>query len=96
MRRVWGMYALRWLARPFIRVSILAIATVAIVGSVSVSSVLANATQKTDVFEFVKFALSAFINTRSVVQLAILILGVIILWSVVDLTKSLQRQPSLA
>ncbi len=96
MRRVWGIYAIRWLARPFIRVSVLAIAAVAIVGSVSVASVAQNAASKGGVLDLLDFALVAFRDTDALVQLAVLVVGVILVASATDLARAFQKQPSLA
>jgi len=96
MRRVRVIYFLRWLSRPFIRVSVLAVAAVAIVGSVSLSSVAANAASKGDILDFLDFAVAAFRDTEMMVQSAVLVVGLIILASIVDLVRSLQREPSLA
>ena len=96
MRRVWGVYALRYLMRPFIRVSILAIATVAIVGSVSVASVAQNMANKGgNIQELLHFAVSAFLRTDFLVQGAFLIVLLVVIASVIDLVRPLQRHPSL-
>lgn len=91
MRRVRVIYFLRWLSRPFIRVSVLAIAAVAIVGSVSVASVAQNAANKGSALDFFAFAFAAFRNTELFVQLALLVVGLIVVVSIVDLVKSFQR-----
>ena len=93
MRRVWGIYLLRQLMRPAVRLSVFAVAVFAFAGYVSVSSVLQNAYSKGGLIDLFDFALSAFLNTEVLVQLSILVIGLILVSSIIDLARSIQKQP---
>ncbi len=93
MRRVYAIYLLRQLSRPFIRVSALAIGALALMASVSVPDVLVNVSGVSDTVGFAKFILAAFAGTEMLVQSAVLLVSVVGLWSFADLVRNFTHTP---
>mgnify|MGYP001565821644 CR=1 FL=1 len=87
MRRVWAIYLFRKVASPAVRAGILAASIIILIGQVSVPNVVQNAYNVSDVMGLMTFMLSAFLDTSALVQLALLAFGVVVLLSVIDITK---------
>jgi hypothetical protein len=85
MRRVYGVYLMRQLGRPITRVTAFFAICLAITSSVSMPNVIANALHSSD---FASFVFTALANTKSAVQLGILLAGLLVVWTFVDIFRT--------
>lgn len=92
MRRVYGVYAVRQLSRPAVRIGALLLLTLTLRELVWVTSVLQNISQKTDIVEFISYGFSAFLGTEFIVQLVVLAGAFIFAYSIKDLFGFRQAQ----
>lgn len=92
MRRVYGVYTLRQLSRPAVRIAALVFLALTLRELVWVSSVFENISKKTDIIEFFSYGFSAFIGTEFIVQLVVLAGAFIFAYSVKDLFGFRQSQ----
>ncbi len=91
MRRVYGVYVTRLIARPAMRIAALGALYFAVASTVSVPHVIANVTHVSGVSGLLTFTLSALLNTQSFVQLAVLVASLIIVWTLADIAKNVSR-----
>lgn len=91
MRRVWGIYMLRQLTSPAVRVGVFMGALIVFISSVSVSSVIANALHISSIPGLVNFFIVAAANTTFAVQLAVSVAFLFALWTATDLIRSSQK-----
>ena len=90
MRRVYTLYLVRQVARPSVRLTVLACAFFGIAVSVSLSSVFQNLINAGDTLGFFRLVLDAFIKTDFLVQLSLALVLVILGWFVVDSVRNLR------
>ena len=81
MRRVWGIYLMRQLGSPVMRLTAFFAICLAITSSVSMPNVIHNALASSNVLHY---ALIAVANTRSAVQLGVLLAGLLVVWTLFD------------
>lgn len=81
MRRVYGVYFMRKLTAPGTRVVAFLAICLAVASSVSMPNVIANAFHSSDILNFI---LTALVNTKSAVQLGVLLAGLLVVWTLVD------------
>ena len=85
MRRVYVLYALRQATRLEVRVAALAVLLGAVLFSVSLSDILANALSTMTSFDrFFSYAADALLSTEVAVQLAVAAVAILMLWLVRD------------
>lgn len=94
MRRVYGVYALRQLSRPAVRIGALLALALVLRELTWVSKIIENISQKTDLVEFMSYGFSAFLGTEFIVQLVVLAGAFIFAHSVKDFFGF--RQPKFA
>jgi len=88
MARVYLMYFFRQIGQPAIRTGIFAVAALTALSFVSVPHVIANVAHVNTVTGVIAFFVSAFLKTEFFVQFALVVTGLIGVWSVADiLTK---------
>ena len=88
MRRVWGIYLMRQLANPALRLVVLAASVVAVVSSVSVKNVFENALRTSGVSGLANFSLTALLNTSLAVQVSLALMTLVVLWFAVDTVRN--------
>src|SRR3989344_4716283 len=91
MRRVYGLYILRQVARPAVRLTILACAFFGIAVSVSLSSVFQNLVNTGDTLAFLRLAIDAFVKTDFMVQLSATLVAGILGWLIADSLRGLMH-----
>jgi len=91
MRRVWGIYMLRQLGSPSVRIGVFAGALIVFASSVSVPNVIANALHISSLPGLFNFVVVAAANTSAIVQLAASVAFFFLLWTAVDLIRSPQK-----
>jgi hypothetical protein len=96
MRRVYYLFTLRQVGQPMVRATMFVSACLAVLPLVSVPHVIANIMKVTNLAGVTPFLLSAFMKTEFFVQLAFLLAGFILVWSVLDLVKGVGRAPAHA
>lgn len=84
MRRVYSVYFMRQLTRPATRIVAFFAICFAIASSVSMPNVIANAFHSSDI---TRFTLAALVDTKSAVQLGVLLAGFLIVWTVADMFR---------
>lgn len=92
MRRVYGVYVLRQLSHPAVRIGALLALTLALRELIWVSSVVENISKKSDIVEFLNYGFSAFIGTEFIVQLVVLAGVFIFAYSIKDMFGFRQAQ----
>lgn len=96
MRRVWGMYLLRQLTSPAMRLGVFAVALFALVSSVSFTHVFKNVLNVSSFPGFVNFWLVAVAHTTAIVQIFGTIALALMLWTVRDIfVRTSQNQFSM-
>ena len=90
MRRVYFMYCTRAVCKPIPRFMILGVLALALVGSVSIVNVVANALHANGVVGLLTFALSAFTDTSLVVQALTIGIAGLISWFVIDTARNIE------
>ncbi len=91
MRRVWGIYVMRQLTSPAVRVGVVVGALLVFISSVSVGNVIANALHISSIPALVNFFVVAAANTTLAVQLAVSIAFLFALWTAVDFVRRSQK-----
>jgi hypothetical protein len=91
MRRVWAIYAMRKLMAPEVRFVAFAAIMAAIVSSVSLPNIIANALRTSDI---VTFSLAALSNTTLYIQLGVLTAGLIIIGTLYEAIRPREMQIS--
>ena len=81
MRRVYVIYAVRWVMQTKVRVVAFLGILLAIASSVSMPNIIANALNSSDL---VGFSIAAVSHTHLYVQFGILAAGALMLWSIID------------
>lgn len=94
MRRVYGVYFMRQLSHPMVRITALFLLAFSLRELVWVSNVIENMSHKNGVIEFIQYGVSAFVSTEFAVQLVMLLGAFIIAYSIKDLFGL--RQPQFA
>jgi hypothetical protein len=84
MARVYWVYAIRQIAKP------------TVTSIVSVKHVIANVMGMPSVSRVADFFLSAFVQTEFVVQTAVVLAALVLIWSVIDLIRTRVRIPAHA
>ena len=88
MRRVYALYLVRQIARPAVRLTVLACAFFGIAVSVSLSSVFQNLINAGDALGFFRLILDAFIKTDFLVHRSAARVAVSVGWFVVDRVRN--------
>jgi hypothetical protein len=88
MRRVWGVYVMRQLTSPALRLGALVVTVVGIVSSVSITHVVSNALATSGLSGFARFSLYAVTNTTVFVQVLIALAFGIGMWFIIDAVRS--------
>jgi hypothetical protein len=96
MRRVWGVYVVRKLTQPAIRLGVFISACIILAGSVSVPDVFANAFHVTTLEGLVSFTLAAFTSTSTLVQVAVIAGTIVALSSITDFAKRVVHRETYA
>ena len=94
MRRVYGVYIMRQLSSPAIRIFALGVVALALKSLISLTSVFQNMSHTSGVSGFLYYAYSAFIGTHLPVQLAVLAGIFIVLITLKDLATALRFNKS--
>ncbi len=94
MRRVYGVYFMRRLSHPAVRLGVFLALLLSLRELVWVSRVFENMSHKNGVVEFVQYGISAFAGTEFIVQLVVLMGAFIFAYSIRDLFGL--RQPQFA
>lgn len=81
MRRVYLIYAFRWVAQAKVRLIVLLGILLAIASSVSMPNIISNALHSSDL---VGYSIVAVSHTTFYIQLGVLFAGLILIWSVFD------------
>ncbi len=87
MRRVYLTYCTRQVCKPVPRLVVLAVLLLALIGSVSVVNVIANALNTSGIAGLINFIFSAFLNTDGSVQLVAVLSASMIAWFAYDTAK---------
>lgn len=91
MRRVYFVYLLQRTFSPKVmKLGAFLLSIVGLASAVSVGNVIANA-PLSNLGELVAFVFAAFLNTTAVVQSLSVIAGVMIVWYLRDLTRTMPR-----
>ncbi len=88
MRRVYGIYLMRTLGKPTVRLGAFAAILLAITSSVSMPNIIHNALHSSNI---VGFTLAAVSNTTMYVQLGVLLVGLLLIWTAVDALSAPSR-----
>lgn len=88
MRQVWGIYILRQLTSPALRLGALCVIAVALVSSVSIKNVLANAVATSGLSGLARFSLYAVLDTTVFVQILLFLALALALWFTVDAVRT--------
>jgi hypothetical protein len=96
MARVYWVYAIRQIAKPTVRAVVFLSACLAVTSIVSVKHVIANVMGMPSVSRVADFFLSAFVQTEFVVQTAVVLAALVLIWSVIDLIRTRVRIPAHA
>ena len=92
MRRVYGVYFLRRLSHPALRVGAMLLLMLALRELVWVSSVFENISHKTDVVQFIQYGVLSFVGTEFIVQLVVLAAVFIVGFSVKEVLSYKQQR----
>lgn len=84
MRRVWGIYLMRQAGSPVLRIGALGVIALALVSSVSIKNVIANALSTSGVTGLARFSFTALADTSLVVQLLTILALALVAWFVAD------------
>jgi hypothetical protein len=96
MRRVWGMYALRQLTSPRVRLALFGVALFVLLSSVSFTHVFQNILNTNSLPGFVNFWLVAVAHTSAIVQIFGTLALMLMLWTLRDIfSRSNQNQFSM-
>lgn len=87
MRRVYLTYCTRQVCKPVPRLLVLGVLLLALVGSVSIVNVIANAFNTSGIAGFANFILAAFLNTDATVQLVAVLSAGMIAWFAYDTAR---------
>lgn len=94
MKRVYGVYFLRQLSQPAVRICALFVLALTLREMVWVSRIFENISRKANAVEFFQYGLSAFAGTELSVQLVVIATVAIFAYSTKDLFGL--RQPQFA
>jgi hypothetical protein len=92
MRRVWGVYIVRKLTAPAVRVGVFLATCFILAGSVSVPDVFQNAFHVTTVQGLLTFTFSAFAYTSTIVQVSVIATMIVAIVSIADVTKKFREK----
>lgn len=88
MQRVWGVYILRQLTSPALRLGVMGMTAIALVSSVSIKSVVANALATSGLSGLARFSLYAVLDTSLFVQVMLALAFVLLVWFIVDTVRN--------
>lgn len=94
MRRVYLMYCGRQICKPIPRLVIFGVLALALVGSVSIVNVIANALNTAGFAGLVTFALSAFTEAETTVKVVSIALAGMIGWAALDTARKIHIVPA--
>jgi hypothetical protein len=84
MRRVYGVYILRQISQPAVRIGSLLLLALALRELVWVSAIFDTIARKTDIVDFAHYAVSAFAGTEFTVQIVLILGAAIVAFSLKD------------
>ena len=84
MRRVYGVYVMRKVMQPSVRLTIFLSVLLVVASSVSMPNIIANALHSSNIL---RFALAAVSSTTVYVQLGVLIAGLILISALVEAVR---------
>ena len=90
MRRVYTMYYMRLVSKPVPRAAIFAVLFFAMIGSISIVNVFANAINTSSLAGLFNFVVSAFANTSATVQFLAVALALWVGWFAFDTAQNLE------
>lgn len=95
MRRVWGVYLIRQVTSPALRLFAIAALSLGLVSSVSMKHVIENALSASGPVGFARFSLSAVVHTSVPVQLMLTLALILVVWYCIDALRSLSLGQTL-
>lgn len=88
MRRVWGIYVLRQMTSPVLRLGVMGVVAFALVSSVSMKHIVANALATSGLSGLARFSLYAVLDTTLFVQVLLLLAFALLMWFIVDTVRT--------